>query len=607
MDKLGVDRKKYTPKEAITQSSKELDISVGCYSSLLSPKIYKIAYDKIKSKKGNTTPGADKQTLDGIGLAWIEKIIGDMKDRSFQFRPAVRKYIPKPNGKLRPLGIPTPKDKVVQQAMRLIIEPLFEPEFLNSSHGFRPHRSAHSALKEIKSWTGITWMIEGDIKGCFDNVNHHKLEQLLKLRIKDQNLIALYWKAVSAGYVNNGTLEPHSLTGVPQGGVLSPLLSNVYMHELDVFMEGLKTKYTRSGNRRGVIQNPEYTAILKRLMKLRSEGDGKAIRKAELERIGIPSIVRTGTRIYYVRYADDWIVGVRGPKSLALALKDEIQTFLHNELNLELSQEKTAITHLPTEKAFFLGTIIRRHSQRYMEGLIRRVGLQKIRRTNVRILLECPINRIVERLESQGFIHSADGHPKAITKWIYMKPEEIILRYNAIMRGYLNYYSFANNRNMLRRIVWILSFSAVFTLARKWNISPKKVFKKLGNPPTYRTKLKTRKGQKEVSYKLDLGDLSINPMKFDLIKTDTITDPAKIKYYNIRSHFTLDLPCCVCGTDQNIEMHHIRHLRKDAPGVNNRLKRLFLQMKRKQIPVCKPCHRAIHEGKYNGIKLGNLG
>nr|AZP40177.1 hypothetical protein [Ulva compressa] len=605
MDQSGVDEKSYTPEEAMTRPARKAGIEIGRYSSLFQPKIYKIAYEAIKSKRGNTTPGVDKATLDGIGLAWIDKTIGSMKDRSFSFQPAVRKYIPKPNGKLRPLGIPTPKDKVVQQAIRLIIEPLFEPYFLNSSHGFRPNRSAHSALKEIRSWTGITWMIEGDIKGCFDNVDHHILEQLLKKRIRDPNLISLYWKAVNAGYVNNGALEPHSLTGVPQGGVLSPFLSNVYMHELDVFVEELKTKYTQSTNRRGVIQNPEYTKILKRLRELRAKGDGRSIRAAELERESIPSVIRTGTRIYYARYADDWVIGVRGSRALADEVKGAVQTFLQQQLKLELSREKTAITHLPTSQAFFLGSIIRRHSRKYMQGLTRKRGLQKVRGSNTRIILECPINKIVTKLKQQGYAHEADSKPKAVTKWIYMKPEEIILRYNAVIRGYLNYYSFVNNRNMLQQIVWILGYSAMFTFARKWNISPNKVFKKLGNPPTYKMTRKTRHGAKSVSYKLDRGDLTIRPMQFDLINGKSI-DPAKIKFYDVRSHFSLDKPCCVCGSDQNVEMHHIRHLRKDAPGPKNRLKRLLLQIRRKQIPVCRQCHKVIHDGKYDGRKLGSL-
>lgn len=612
LDQPSVDSNTYTFGEAKTESARGADIEIGSYKTLFQPKIYKIAYEIIKSKKGNTTQGVDKATLDGIGLSWIDKTIGSMKDRSYKFQPAVRKYIPKPNGKLRPLGIPTPKDKVVQQAIRMIIEPLFEPHFLDSSHGFRPKRSAHSALKEIRQWTGITWLIEGDIKGCFDNVDHHILEQLLKKRITDNNLISLYWKAVNAGYVNNGNLEPHSLTGVPQGGVLSPFLSNVYMHELDVFAEELKTKYKQSHNRRGTRQNPDYTKILKRLRELRAEGNGKLIRKTELERDSIPSVIRTGTRIYYVRYADDWVIGVRGPKELAEKIKEEVEIFLQEKLSLELSKDKTAITHLPTSQAFFLGTTIRRHSRKYIQGLTKKRGLRRVRGSNSRIILECPINKVITKLIDQGYAHAADGKPKAVTKWIYMKPEEIILRYNAVIRGYLNYYSFANNRNMLQRVVWILGYSAVFTFARKWNISPKKVFKKLGNPPSYTKQLKTQKGVKKVTYKLDRGDLSINPMKFDLIN-ETATevkehiDPAKIKYYSTRSHFTLDKPCCVCGTDKNVEMHHIRHLRKGTPGMNDRFKRLFLQIRRKQIPVCRPCHKVIHDGKYDGRKLDNLG
>jgi group II intron reverse transcriptase/maturase len=559
MDQPGVDHERYTPGEAIAQltfdpkdhvlplliaqgQEGQKKVEIGKYSSLFLPIIYKIAYDQIKSKQGNTTPGVDKQTLDGIGPAWIDTVIGKMKDRSFQFQPALRRFIPKPNGKLRPLGIPTPKDKVVQQAIRLIIEPLFEPHFLNSSHGL-PYCSAHSALKEVKRWTGITWMIEGDIKGCFDNVNHNKLEQLLKRQIKDHELIALYWKAVNAGYINNGKLEPHSLTGVPQGGILSPLLSNVYMHELDEFVETLKTKYNKSVNRRGSIQNPDYTAKLKQLKTLRAKGDGKAIRKAEEQR-STPSVIRTATRLYYARYADDWVIGVKGPKSLAENVKQEVQTFLQTKLDLELSQEKTTITHLATKPAFFLGTVIRRHGQAYSQGLIRRQGKKSIKGSNVRILLECPIDRIVKRLEDQGYVHKADGKPKAVTKWIYMKPEEIILRYNAVIRGYLNYYSFANNRNMLQRIVWILRFSAVFTFARKWNISPKQVFRKMGSKLAYQVDQETSEGVRRKTYSLDLGDLSIQPMKFDHIKTSSSIDPVKLKYFSSRSHFTLDKPCC---------------------------------------------------------------
>jgi hypothetical protein len=149
--------------------------------------------------------------------------------------------------------------------------------------------------------------------------------------------------------------------------------------------------------------------------------------------------------------------------------------------------------------------------------LVQKVGNKLVRRSNTRIILDCPINLLVDKLKAQGYAHERDGKPKAMTKWIHMKPEQIITRYNAVIRGYLNYYSFVNNRNMLQRIVWILRFSAVFTFARKWRISPKKVFRKLGSKLTYRTTIKTSKGTEQKSYTLDLGDLSIRPMKFDLI------------------------------------------------------------------------------------------
>lgn len=529
LDQSDVDNKVYTSEEAIPQKIiNSLDhqlqsvdtIATGAYRSLFLPVIYKLAYDQIKSKLG----------MDGIDNAWIDQVIKRMKDRSFQFQPALRRYISKNDGKLRPLGIPTSKDKIIQQTFKLIIEPLFEPHFLSSSHAFRPNRSAHTALKDIRGWTGITWLIKGDIKDCFDRIDHKKLEQQLKNRVKDQNLISLYWKAVKAGYVNNGSLEPHSLTGVPQGSVISPLLSNVYMHELDEFMETLKKTHEITPNKGGSRQNPEYTAKLKELKRLRATKDGKAIRKAEIEHLNIPSVIRTGSRLYYVRYADDFVIGIKGTRNLAEIIKTAVETFLLRELKLELNRNKTCIIHLASKPALFLGTYIRRHGPAYSKGLVQKVGNKLVRRSNTRIILDCPINRLVDKLKAQGYAHERDGKPKAMTKWIHMKPEEIITRYNAVIRGYLNYYSFVNNRNMLQRIVWILRFSAVFTFARKWRISPKKVFRKLGSKLTYRTTIKTSKGTEQKSYTLDLGDLSIRPMKFDLIasKKPSPFDPAKI-------------------------------------------------------------------------------
>ena len=584
-----------TQNQGTFYSSAGIGAYIGKYTGLFQPVVYKIAYEELKAKRGNTTPGFDNETLDGINLEWIDKTIAAMKDRSFQFKPVLRKYMPKANGKQRPLGIPTPKDKVVQQAMRILIEPLFEPNFLPCSYGFRPNKGAHDALKTIRQWSGVTWAIEGDIRGCFDNINHSKLASLLETRVKDKNLMDLYWKAVRADYINNGHVEPHSLTGVPQGGVLSPLLSNVFMHELDRYVnENILPDYNKRSNIKGSRQNPAYTAALKNLKRARSTGDGKAIRQAERTRMATPSVIRTSTKAYYVRYADDWILAVKGKKATAEAIKQQIKSFLKTKLDLELSENKTRITHLPTEKAKFLGTYVRRFSRTHSESRFVRIGSKLQKTSNNRIILEAPVNNNVEKLAAQGFYDPESKRPKAITKWIYMKPEEIIVRYNAILRGIINYYSFVNNKPMLQIIVWILRFSCVFTLCRKWNLRPKKVWTKLGKNLTYKFK------NRSVSFYAP--DLKPTPLTFTMKGQPRVLDSSKLKYFSTRSQFTLDRPCVLCGNGP-AEMHHVRHIKHiKAKG----LARIMTSLNKRQIPLCRPCHLLVHKGEYDGASLKKL-
>lgn len=354
---------------------------IGKYSAFFQAGLYRIADEKLKAVPGNMTPGVDRETLDGVSNKWIQETISVMKDKSFQFKPAWRKYIPKipATRGMRPLGIPTPRDKVIQELYRMILEPLYEPVFKDTSHGFRPGRSCHSALRFVRSWSGVTWMIEGDIKGYFDKVDHKLLYEILKERVKDQSLMELYWKMVRAGYINNGRAEPHSITGVPQGGVISPLLSNIYLHKLDVFMEHLKTRHNPKG-RLQVKQNPEYAKALRLQREAYKMGNIEEIRKAQFHRAQIQSVQRVGRRIQYVRYADDWIVGVQGSKTFAEEIKSEIKQFLYEELKLELSDEKTKITHLISEKAKFLGVDIGRLSRKIHEDSEK--GRKQIHQTN---------------------------------------------------------------------------------------------------------------------------------------------------------------------------------------------------------------------------------
>ncbi len=486
------------------------DKFTGLYKSLANQKTLTLAYNNIKSNPGNMTVGLDSETLDGVSNLFLESLSRQLESEEFQFKPARRVHIPKSNGSTRPLAIASPRDKIVQEAMRLILEVIFEPSFSNLSHGFRPDRSCHTALKRIATWTGITWAIVGDIKGFFDNVDHHILARLLQKRIQDQRFMNLYWKLVKAGYVERSiSIKP--TIGVPQGSLISPLLSNIYLHELDRFMEDLIDRL--SSKKTGISRpNPEWKKITYKIGKLTKiyniEGNKtilKEIRILETVRRTINSRIREENRVYYIRYADDWIVGVVGKYDFTQNLKELIAKFLEEELKLSLSQEKTKITHLGKDRANFLGFRIwvRRSAQalvrvRYDSKANKRISA---RINQARVWMAAPMDDIMNELEKQGFIkrYEQDPYrkiPNAITKFIFLDHKAIIERYNAIIRGYLNYYSPADNYFKFGSVIGhILRHSCAKTLARKFNLRTRAgAFKEFGkNLKVTITKLRRKK------------------------------------------------------------------------------------------------------------------
>src|SRR5262249_21423272 len=237
-------------------------VNADLYRLLYKDDFFVVAYEKIKSAPGNMTPGTDGVTLDGFSLRAIQDLTSAFRDESFQFKPSRREYIPKANGKMRPLGIPSPRDKIAQEVIHMVLEAIYDspkgPTFRDCSHGFRPGRGTHTALREFRTkWSGVTWIIEGDIKSCFDEIDHHVLVSLLRKRIAAERFLGLIWKALRAGYLW-GKERRGSFVGTPQGSVCSPILANVYLHELDLFVEGLREKYERGRVRRG---NPAYSLV----------------------------------------------------------------------------------------------------------------------------------------------------------------------------------------------------------------------------------------------------------------------------------------------------------------------------------------------------------
>lgn len=290
------------------------------YRNLYNPQFYLLAYQRIQAKPGNMTAGTDGKTIDGMGMARINALIEKMRDFSYQPNPARRTYIPKSNGKMRPLGIPSFDDKLIQEVVRLILESIYEPTFSDQSHGFRMNKSCHTALKYVqKYFTGTKWFVEGDIKGCFDNVDHHVLIAILRKRIADEHFIGLLWKFLKAGYMEDWNYH-NTYSGTPQGSIISPILANIYMNELDKYMAEYAKNFN-CGNRRKI--NPAFKKKLDVCRGKEERLKRNLSKMSEEEKEGLIAEIRelrrslrtmpysdqmdnSYKRICYVRYADDF-------------------------------------------------------------------------------------------------------------------------------------------------------------------------------------------------------------------------------------------------------------------------------------------------------------
>lgn len=554
------------------------------------------------------TKGTDGETIDGMSLKRIDDIIAKMRDESYQPKPSRRTYIMKKDGKRkRPLGIPAFIDKLVQEVIRMILEAIYEGSFENCSHGFRPDRSCHTALDQIQTrFTGVKWFIEGDIKSFFDNIHHDILIGILKERISDERFIRLIRKFLNAGYIEDWVYHK-TYSGTPQGGIISPILANIYLNKLDKYMQEYILKFNKGKNRK---RNPKYRKLeVKRknlVDKLKKDDTNvdkdsilKEIRQVEMERRDVPYSLPMDDsykRMQYVRYADDFLIGVIGSKKDCEIVKKDIAEFLSQKLGLKLSQEKTLITH-GQKKARFLGySIYVRKSNLPKKDKLGR----KVRNYGGRIVLEIESSTIRDKLLSLKAMKITYVDGKEIWKFkarYSMKDNddlEILRTYNSEIRGFYNYYSIANNSSIINSFKYIMEYSMYKTYATKYRTTKHNMIEKYRINKDFGVKYKAKDGKEKVCLFYNEGfkrkDINRNA------DVDNVTDK---RFYLGRTSLIQRLEagrCELCGAENvPIEIHHVRKL-KDLNG-KKFWEKFMIARRRKTLALCHNCHVDLHNGR----------
>jgi group II intron reverse transcriptase/maturase len=565
------------------------------HRQLFNPQLYLMAYGRIYSNHGAMTSGVTGETADGMSLAKIEAIIDALRRERYRWSPVKRIYIPKKNGKKRPLGMPTWSDKVVAEVVRLLLEAYYDVQFSDHSHGFRPRRGCHTALDEVvRVWNGTHWFIEGDISDCFGSLDHQVMLSILAEGIHDGRLLRLVRHMLRAGYLEDWRWNA-TLSGAPQGGVASPILSNIYLDRLDKFVEQqLLPAYSRGRLRR---PNLAYKQVEYAIARARRHGDREAVRALRRRRRNLPSQDPNDPdyrRLRYVRYADDWLLGFAGPRWEAEAIKSTIGTFLRDELKLELSDSKTLITHPTTVAARFLGYEIK--AQHADDKLDRRGQ----RAANAAIGLFVPKTVIGQRCA----LYMSGGQPAQRSQLLHDDDFTIVAKFQAEYRGLVQYYLLAQDVFRLGKLRWVMETSLLKTLAGKHRSTVTKMARK------YKATTETPYGPRrcfQVTVERDgrrkplIARFGGIPLKRQ--PTAVLTDLSPVMASARRNeliHRLLAGHCEICGAEEDLEVHHIRKLADlNRPGRPERPAWMHLMAKRrrKTLVICRPCHENIHVGR----------
>ena len=577
------------------------------YRNMFNLDFFMDAYRRMYAKPGNMTAGTDGQTIDGFKKRKVERLIELLKNERYYPTPVRRVYIPKKSDKKkkRPLGIPSFEDKLVQEVIRRMLEAIYEPLFLDTSHGFRPNRSCQTALFQIKSTCrGTKWVIEGDITGCFDNVDHDILLKILSRKISDGRFLELIRRFLKSGYFEFHQVKD-SLSGVPQGGIVSPILSNIYMHEFDVYMEELAEHLTKGKRKK---MNPAYQKLVGRrsyCMKTHRFDEAAELLQKMRKLHAMDQMDGNYSRVKYVRYADDFVICVDGSKEFAEQIKQNVTRFLWETLRLELNADKTLITNLKDERGRFLGyEISKSHDNTIIKKNSKGVKMRSINETIQLLVPAEVINQKIRQFICKGKVAS-------VKRRVNLPVLDIINEYNSEIRGLYNYYSLATDVSMkLGKFKYYHYWSLMKTIAQKEKCSIAKIRAKYGVDVPRKVGTGTRKIV-GVRYMTKTGERTMTYFNESLIKLNEPNTEMSDKYCpgftagkQLINRLNANV-CELCGTHEGeFQVHHVRKLKDIKDKYKKRGKAIpgwvleISRIRRKTLIVCECCHQNIHSGKF---------
>ena len=588
-----------------SEKNKE-EVFTRLYRYLLRPDLYFIAYQKLYSNNGAATEGIDRDTADGFSEAKVEKLIASLADESYCPKPSRRIYLKKPNGKRRPLGIPSFSDKLVQEVLRMVLEAVYEPIFSETSHGFRPGKSCHTALCYARyNLNGTRWFIEGDIRGCFDNINHEVLIRCIQKKIKDARLMKLIHKFLKAGYLEDFVYH-NTYSGCPQGGIISPILANIYLHELDLYVTELSKGFQKPYKSRITAEysrlSGRMTRVKQKIKKAEEAGNMaekerllKELKKLRSQLLKTPCKSQTDKEIKYVRYADDFIIGVRGSREDCEEIKRKLSCFIRDSLKMELSEEKTLITHSNTY-ARFLGYDMRIRRS----NVIKPNGRGTTQRTmSNHMELAVPLgDKIQPFLFKHGVVKQKENgelEPVHRNDLLRLTDLEIVSAYDAELRGICNFYYLAGNFYKLNYMSYLMEYSCLKTLAFKHRCTIGKIKEKFSDKKGgWCIPYETKKGMKYL-YLSKHSDCAKGKEASDTIPGMTMIHKHTRSTLESRLKAkTCEL--CGCTESRQFEIHHVNKL-KNLKG-KEPWEVMMIAKRRKTMVVCYECHKKIHNQSF---------